>query len=147
MTTGFTYAALFYFVSLIVTGLLAVTLGDAFSDLKPEFLFTWLLGLLLIAAPAGFVFGLRLNRKKREQLAKAESAPETPQQYRERHQTKSVRPVSPPKMDRKFSDETREYLEKTRHVDTKGLTEFLKETRSHQLEELKKGLENGSAGA
>ncbi|MEM7010730.1 MAG: hypothetical protein AAF585_04525 [Verrucomicrobiota bacterium] len=147
MTTGFTYAALFYFVSLIVTGLLAVTLGDAFSELKPQFLFTWLLGLLVIAAPAGFVFGLRLNRKKREQLANPEPKPETPQQYRERHQTKTVRPVSPPKKHRGFSEETREYLEKTRHVDTKGLTEFLKETRSHQIEEMKKSLENGSAGA
>lgn len=151
MTTGAIFAVIAYFSSIILFFLIgaAVTGGKIELILKPLQWMAWCFSPLLFA-PLGFFYGFfrerRLRRRARTQ-ADYEAQEEMLRKSEKRqkmHQTTTVRTLQPPK---EKSPEVEEFLKRKKHVDTQGLTDFLKETRSHQLEELKKSLKGGQAEA
>ncbi|MFT5465555.1 MAG: hypothetical protein ACI8UO_000650 [Verrucomicrobiales bacterium] len=149
MTTGAIYAVIAYFSSIFLAALLGlvVTGGEFALVLKPLSWIAWVFAPGLFA-PLGFFYGFsrerRLRRRAKSQadFEAQEEMLRKGEQRQQMNQTSTVRTLRPPKK-ADMSPEVREFLDQKKHVDTQGLTDFLRETRSHQLDELKKGLQGG----
>ena len=143
MTTGLIYAALFYLASLVLGGIF----GFAYYGQDPQAMvvvgfFAKFVGLFM--APIGFVLGFfKEKRKERAEQARLQHDREVADaRIREQlRQTATVRPISQPESIGvgKHSDEVEEYLHQTSAIDLKGIADFVKETRRHNLDELKEG--------
>lgn len=156
MTTGLIFAVLSYLTVLILTtvGWFAFTGGDGIRTFDAMAVVAKFIGPAFVA-PLGFIVGFfresRINRQKRIQAeadarkARHQREANKPRTKSDLEQTTTVRTLAKPSPGREIPDEVRAYLKKSSHVDTEGIKTFLKETRSHHLEEMRAQMERDQA--